>query len=115
MSAMFYDGSQLYLYSNIIQIGSAILAVGMIFYGVIIHRHHLLPRLNWLPLAVGLTELLSVVASFSDADPLKFAILVYATSLVATTAWILLGIALWPRGDEEVPAQNVSTPVEPAI
>ena len=120
MSDLIHGASQMLLYSNVILIGSVIPPIGIILFGVTTLKYRLLPHLNWLPLVVGLTELLSFVAPLIGAnifllDLLKFSILLYATSLVVTTAWILLGIALWPRRNEQTAARDVPASVEPAI
>ena len=44
-------------------LGSVIFAIGMIVYGIVALRRRVLPRHNWLLLAIGLIPLLSVAAS----------------------------------------------------
>ena len=104
--------------------GMVISAIGTMIYGVVTLRRRVLPRGNWLLLVVGLTGLLDVMAVFivtfmgngiDGAGVLKVEIILSIPALAADIAWILLGVALWRRGDEEASAQNVTTPVEPAI
>lgn len=105
-------------------LGSVIFAIGMISYGVIALRRHIMPRRNWLPLLAGAAPLLTVAASViamlvsggSDyAGTQKVTIMLGVAPLAFAIVWILLGVAMWPRGDEEVPAQNISAPIEPAV
>lgn len=123
MSAMQGDARQLYASINVIHLGSVLLASGMILYGATALKYRLLPRLTWLPLVVGLTELLDITATSvgihifpqgSDAYLLKILILVMTTYFVVAVAWILLGVALWPRG-EDTAAHNMSAPAQPAF
>ncbi|HEU4781928.1 MAG TPA: hypothetical protein VFS83_01180 [Ktedonobacterales bacterium] len=121
-----YDPSGYLMMGNMVGLlGTVISAIGMVIYGIIALRRRVLPRGNWLLLAVGITGLLDAAAaafigtmtgsSVDAAGLLKVAIILSVPALAVDIAWILLGIMLWPRGDEEAPAQNVSTPVEPAI
>ena len=125
LNCTFYDPSGYLMMGNMVgQLGTVISAIGMVVYGIVALRRRVLPRGNWLLLMVGITEMLDATAAFIgmmtgagiDASGiLKVAIIPSLTALAVDIAWILLGVALWPRGDEEAVAQNVSTPVEPAI
>ena len=110
-------------------LGSIIFTIGIVVYGIVVSgivalRRRVLPGYNWLPLIVGIIPLLTLAASViamlvsggSDyAGTQKVAIMLGVPTLAANIAWILLGVVMWPRGDEEASRQNVSTPVEPAI
>ena len=118
---------------NPIVSGSVLLAIGMILYGVAALRGPALPRLNWLPLAIGVTKLLIpadpffVAYLFGQDSPLiqlvqnimgygfVGTILTVASGLAPAIGWLLLGIALWPRREEVTVTQDVSLPVEPAV
>lgn len=125
LNCKFYDPSGYLMMGNMVGVlGTVISAIGMVIYGIIALRRRVLPRGNWLLLAVGITGLLDATAaafigtmtgsSVDATGPLNVAIMLSVPALAADIAWILLGFALWPRGDEEASAQNVSTPVEPA-
>lgn len=104
--------------------GSIIFAIGMVVYGIVALRRHVLSRRNWLPLVAGIlpfftipiTIIAMLVSGGSDyAGTQKVSIMLGVPPLAIAIIWILLGVALWPRGDEEAPTRNISTPIEPAI
>ncbi len=105
-------------------LGSVIFAIGMIVYGITALRRHILPRHNWLLLAIGLILLLNIVTSViamlvsggSDyAGTQKVAIMLSVAPLASAVMWILLGVSLWPRRNEETGTQDVPASVEPAV
>lgn len=124
LNCNFYDPNGYLMMGYMVGLlGSIIFTIGIVVYGIVTLRRRVLPRYNWLPLTVGIIPLLTLAASViamlvsggSDyAGTQKVAIMLGVPTLALAILWVWLGIALWPRGDEEAPAQNVSTPVEPA-
>jgi hypothetical protein len=120
-----YDPNGYLMIGNMVGLlGTVISAIGLIIYGIVALRRRVLPRSNWLLLVVGITGLLDAMAAFvgmmtgnsiEATGVSKVGIILSVPALAADIAWILLGVASWPRGDEEAHAQNGSTPVEPAI
>jgi hypothetical protein len=105
-------------------LGSVIFAIGMVVYGIVAQRRRILPRGNWLLLVVGVMPFLTVAASViamlasggSDyAGTQKVAIMLGVPVLTFAILWILLGVAMRPRGSEDAAAQNISAPVNPAV
>jgi hypothetical protein len=105
-------------------LGSLVFAIGLIIYGTVALRRRILPQRNFLPLLIGATGLLDTAASFIStitstgidfAGLMKVEIMSSIPALAFAIIWILLGLTMRPRGDAEAPAQNVSTPIEPAI
>jgi hypothetical protein len=101
-----------YLYLDFMAglLGSVIFASGMIIYGVAALTRRLLSRHNGLPLVVGVMALLgdaaSVIATSTSsgtdyAGTQKLAIMLAVVALATAVVWVLLGMAMWPRGDEE--------------
>jgi hypothetical protein len=125
LNCNFYDPSGYLMMGNMVGLlGTVISAIGMVIYGIVALRRRVLPRGNWLLLAVGITGLLDATATFTGtmagnsidaAGILKVTIILSVPALAADIAWLLLGVAMWPRGGEETLAQNASTPVEPVI
>ena len=115
LNCNFYDPNHYALTGYMLALlGSLLFVVGMIFYGIVALRRRALSRHNELPLVVGLLTLLSGAASFiailvstgSDyAGTQKVEIMISSVALLSAVAWILLGTAIWPRGDEETVAQ----------
>jgi hypothetical protein len=104
-------------------LGTVISAIGMVIYGIVALRRRVLPRGNWLLLVLGITWLLDTSATFvatmaangtDSTGQLRVAIILSVPALAVDIAWILLGVALWPRGGETAD-QNVTASVEPAI
>lgn len=102
-------------------LGSMVFMVGMIAYGIAALRRRILPRQNWLPLVVGMMPLLNLAASIvallvspgtDYAGDQKVMIMLDTVTLAFAIVWILLGLAMRPRGDSDLPAQAVT--VEPA-
>lgn len=121
----FYDPNGYLMIGNMVGLlGTVISTIGMVIYGIVALWRRVLPRGNWLLLVVGITGLLEAAsAAFvttmtgTSIDPtslLNVAIILSVPTLAADIAWILLGVALWPRGGETAD-QNVTAPVEPAI
>ena len=111
----YYDPDH-YLYLGFMAglLGSVIFASGMIVSGIPALRRRVLSRHNGLPLLVGVMALLgvaaAVIATFTSpgidgAGLQKVAIMFATVALVAAVVWVLLGAAMWPRGDEEVIVQ----------
>jgi hypothetical protein len=125
LNCTFYNPSGYLMMGNMVGLlGTMISAIGMVIYGIVALRRHVLPRGNWLLLVVGITGLLDATATFTGtmagnsidaAGILKVTIILSVPALAADIAWLLLGVAMWPRGGEETLAQNASTPVEPVI
>jgi hypothetical protein len=126
LNCTFYDPNGYLMMGNMVGLlGTVISAIGMVIYGIIALRRRVLPRGSWLLLAVGITGLLDATAaafigmmtgsSVDAAGLLKVAIMLSLPALATDIAWILLGVAMWPRRSEEALTHNVSTPVEPAI
>lgn len=124
LNCNFYDPNRYLMMGYMVGLlGSIIFTIGIVVYGIVTLRRRVLPGYNWLPLIVGIIPLLTLAASViamlvsrgSDyAGTQKVAIMLGVPTLAADIAWILLGVALWPRGGETAD-QNVTAPVEPAI
>src|SRR5258706_5069142 len=115
LNCNYYDPNH-YLYLGFMAglLGSVIFASGMLVYGIPALRRRILSQHNGLPLIVGVMALLGVVAaviatftgSGTDyAGTQKLAIMCAAVALAAAVVWVLLGMAMWPRGDEEAVVQ----------
>ena len=124
LNCNFYDPNRYLMMGYMVGLlGSIIFTIGIVVYGIVTLRRRVLPGYNWLPLIVGIIPLLTLAASViamlvsggSDyAGTQKVAIMLGVPTLAVDIAWILLGVALWPRGGETAD-QNVTAPVEPAI
>jgi len=125
LNCNFYDPNGYLMMGYMVGLlGSIIFTIGIVVYGIVTLRRRILPGYNWLPLIVGIIPLLTLAASViamlvsggtDYAGTQKVAIMLGVPTLALAILWVWLGIAMWPRGDEEAHAQNVSTPVEPAI
>jgi hypothetical protein len=119
----FYDPNHYLVIGFILELlGSPIFGLGMILYGIVALRRHVLSYYNGLPLAVGAMALVNVAVSVSAmlaatgtdyAGTQKVEIVLAAVALGSATVWVLLGAALWPREHEETGAQVVQA--EPAV
>lgn len=126
---LYWIGWGVEISSTPIVTGSILLAVGMILNGIALLRARALPRLNWLPLILGITKLLIpadpffVAHAFDLPDFIQVnlvygflgAVLFVASGLLPAIEWLLLGIALWPRRSEQVAVRDIPASIEPAI
>jgi len=97
-------------------LGMTLFAVGMILYGIVALRQHVL-RWNGAPLLIGLFALLSpasyifavfVSAGTDYAGLLRVDLVLSAVALLLAAAWIALGVALFPRKGESTAPQAIS-------
>ena len=125
LNCNFYDPDRYLMMGSIGgMLGTIIFALGMLDYGAVAIRRHILPRRNWLVLAIGVIMLLNIAATIvailmsagtDYAGMQKLEILVGVWPLALSILWILLGVALRPRREEAPLAETVPTqPVQPA-
>jgi hypothetical protein len=100
-------------------LGMLLFAVGMILYGIVALRHQVLPRWNGAPLLIGLLALLSpasyIIAMFvrfvsagaDYAGALRVDLVLSAVALLLAAAWIALGVALFPRKEEQAASRPI--------
>ena len=125
LNCNFYDPDRYLMMGYLAgMLGTIIVAIGILIYGVVAIRRHILPRRNWLLLCIGVLLLLNIAATIvamlvsggSDyAGTQKVTIMLSIWPLALSIVWILLGFAMRPRGDEaEGATLPQPTPVQPA-
>jgi hypothetical protein len=125
LNCNFYDPNGYLMMGYMVELlGSIIFTVGIVVYGIVALRRRILPRYNWLPLIVGIIPLLTLAASViamlvsggSDyAGTQKVAIMLDVPTLALAILWVWLGIALWPRRNEQTAARDIPASIEPAV
>jgi hypothetical protein len=106
LNCNFYDPNHFLLMGySVALLGSLILATGMVFYGVVSLRCHLLARANGLPIIIGLLAIVNSAAGFiapmfgtgtDYAGIEKIAIVLTVAPFAFAIMWVLLGLVIWP-------------------